>query len=522
MRKLLCALVCSALLGACALLSGRGGESPAKVHFQLIDSATGTNIGGIVRVMPIDGRQPVELRGLVDRLRGLKKSDALNGWYVVPAGGAETTLPPKRYRVEALSGVETSLALQEIDLTAEQTTTVTIKLDPIFRPEERGLVAGNTHLHLQGLTKDECEDYLRSVPAADGIRVMFISYLERAEIDKAYITNRYPIGDLRDFDATGVVFNNGEEHRHNFDAWGQGYGHVMFLDIKELVKPVSLGPGITAAGFDDRSLRPGIDEARRQGGTVIWCHNTLGHEDVPSALAGRLDALNVFDGARLGTYEDNYYRYLNIGLRLPISTGTDWFIYDFSRVYARVEGKATAKSWLGALKAGRNLVTNSPLLSLTVDGKVVGDTLKLEKSRKLHIMADGRGRHDFQKLQLVQNGKVVVSEPAQKVGRAYDARIERDVFVDSPTWFAVRIESTTKNELDQQLFAHTSPVYVEMAGQHLFDVESGQALIKQMEQGRDDIRARGKFSSTAARDRLLATYDEAIRDLAERIGRRAK
>ena len=31
----------------------------------------------------------------------------------------------------------------------------------------------------------------------------------------------------------------------------------MFLDIAQLVKPVSLGPGITGAGNDDRPLRDG-------------------------------------------------------------------------------------------------------------------------------------------------------------------------------------------------------------------------------------------------------------------------
>jgi hypothetical protein len=135
-------------------------------------------------------------------------------------------------------------------------------------------------LHVQGLTRAECDEYLRQVPAADGIRVMFISYLERAEADKNYITNRYPVGDLKEFDVTGVLFSNGEEHRHNFTGFGQGYGHVMFLGIKELVKPVSLGPGITGGGDDDRPLRPGSDEARRQGGTVVWCHNTNGHEGI--------------------------------------------------------------------------------------------------------------------------------------------------------------------------------------------------------------------------------------------------
>src|SRR5262249_38933074 len=151
------------------------------------------------------------------------------------------------------------------------------------------------------------------------------------------------------------------------------------------VKPVSLGSGITGGGDDDRALRPGIEEARRQGGTVLWCHNTSGFEGVPNALAGRIDALNVFDGSRTGTYEESYYRYLNIGMRLPISTGTDWFLYDFSRVYAKVPGRLTVANWLEAVKAGRCLVTNGPLLTLTVDGKEAGDVLSLEQPRAVRV-----------------------------------------------------------------------------------------------------------------------------------------
>ena len=94
----------------------------------------------------------------------------------------------------------------------------------------------------------------------------------------------------------------------------------------------------------DRPLQPGIQDARRQGGTIVWCHNTYGYEDVPHTLAGRLDALNVFDGSRRDSYADTYYRFLNIGLRVPLSTGTDWFLYDFARVYARKRGRTPAKA----------------------------------------------------------------------------------------------------------------------------------------------------------------------------------
>jgi hypothetical protein len=294
----------------------------------------------------------------------------------------------------------------------------------------------------------------------------------------------------------------------------------MFLDLKELVKPVSLGPGITARGDDDRPLRPGIDEARKQGATVIWCHNELGHEDVPNVLSGRLDALNVFDGNRVGTFEQNYYHYLNVGIRLPISTGTDWFLYDFSRVYAHVQGSLTVKSWLDALKAGRTCATNGPMLTMSVEGRPIGDVINLEKPGGLRIVAHGIGRHDFQRLQIVHNGRVIHQVDASKRNNGFEAHFVGNVRVDGPGWVAVRIESDTKNELQQQLFAHTSPVYVDMQNIRRFDVESARELLKQMERSRDEIRSRGKFSDDDARMKLLLNYDDAIRDLTDRINRR--
>lgn len=397
-----------------------------------------------------------------------------------------------------------------------------IKLPFIFRPEKENLVAGNTHLHLRSLRKEDADEYLRQIPAADRLGVMFISYLERKDDDKAYITNRYPIGAVKELQGGSVLFNNGEEHRHNFKPYGQGYGHVMFLDITKPVKPVSLGPGITGAGNDDRALRPGIEEAREQGGAVLWCHNTSGYEDVPSALAGRFDAINVFDGSRGGTYEERYYRYLEIGLRMPISTGTDWFVYDFSRVYARVSGKLTIKSWLGALKEGRNVATNGPLLRLTVDGKPIGEVLKLDKPRTVRVEAEGVGRHDFARLQLIHNGKVVQEAHSGKKGGGFTARLVRDVRVTEPGWFAARVESKSRNELDQVIFAHSSPCYAEYEGRRRFDLEAARALLKRIEESRADIASSGTFSSAAAKAKLLAGYDAAADDLNARINKRGK
>ncbi len=513
------------ILGLCIYLQAdppKKDDEAVKVRVRLVDADTGKNISGIVRIFRAGEEKPLALTGLYDRLRGLKQTATLAGWHVVPAAGGTTTLPRSKLRIEAVSGLETVLAALNVDFTRNPPDGLTIKVRSFIRPEENRLVAGNTHLHLMNLTADDAEDYLKQIPAADRLKVLFISYLERVKDDATYITNRYPIGDLKQFNATGVLVNNGEEHRHNFGTHGQGYGHVMFLNIKHLVKPVSLGPGITGGGSDDRPLGPGIEDARKQGGTVIWCHNTFGFEDIPNAVAQRLDAINVFDGSRSGTFEDGYYKFLSVGMRLPISTGTDWFLYDFARVYAKAPGELTIQSWLDAFKAGRCQATNSPILSLTVDGKEIGDVINLEKGKMVRVEVSAIGRHDFQKLELVQNGKVIQSEMAKPKDGVYSARFVREVRVEEPAWFAARIDSTARNELDRQLYAHTSPVYVDFAGKRVFDIEIARNLQKQMEEARAEIKSRGKFTDDTARDKILGIYDDTAREIVRRINQRGK
>jgi hypothetical protein len=523
MRKTLVSAFTAGLLGLCVFLQAqppRKEDDSVKLRVRLVDAQTGKPVAGIIRVFRAGEEKPLALPGLYDRLRGLKTTATLAGWYVVPAAGGQTTLPRGKVRIEAVSGLETRLAVAEHDFGKQPPEELAVKLTSLFRPEQSDLVAGNTHLHLMNLTAADSDEYLQQIPAADRLKVLFISYLERIKEDVNYITNRHPVGDLKQFDATGVLVNNGEEHRHNFGAYGEGYGHVMFLNINRLVRPVSLGSGITGGGTDDRPLRPGIEDAHTQGATVIWCHNTSGFEGVPEVLAGRVDALNVFDGSRGGTFDDGYYRYLNVGMRFPISTGTDWFLYDFARVYARLPGPLTVPRWLAAVKAGRCQVTNGPLLTLTVDGKEIGDVLNLDRPAAVRVEVTATGRHDFQKLQLVQNGRVIQTEPGQVKDGACTARLVREVKLDGPAWFAARIDSTTRNELAGQLFAHTSPVYVDFAGLRVLDVEAGRLMLRRLEEAKEEIRARGKFDDNAARDKILAIYDEAAKELVKRISQR--
>jgi hypothetical protein len=376
--------------------------------------------------------------------------------------------------------------------------------------------AGNTHLHLRNITEQQAQQYLTEVPAADDLDVLFISYLERAAEDRTYTTNRYSVGDFARTWQTTALLNNGQEHRHNFEAYGEGFGHALLVNINKLIVPVSIGPGINGRGDDGTPLQPGIDEARRQGGTAIWAHNGWGFEDVPNFVAARLDALNIFDGGSHGTYEDSFYHFLNAGLRVPFSSGTDWFIDDLNRVYANVRGNLTIRSWLDALKAGRSFITNGPLFEFSVGNTPIGGTLALDAAGTVRVSGRATGRQNFGRLELVRNGRVIDAANAASAGGHFEARLDRMLDIEEPSWLALRVSSTTRSEYGRELFGHTSPVYVTIGGSNVRIQQDVDWLIRDMEQAIETIRARGSFATPANRDRVLAVYREGIAKLGSR------
>jgi hypothetical protein len=483
-----------------------------RVTITLVDSQTQKAIPGVIRCFPQGEKQAIPIPSLLARGQGLNDKSAIQDWYVL-SSPTEVLLPREPLRLEAFSGLETELKTVPVDLTGQTQKSLTIPLRSFSQVSKQSWFSANTHLHLSHLNKDEAERYLREIPRADDLDVLFISYLERAIADKDYITNRYPLGDLKEFGWTGVLVNNGQEHRHNFGDQGEGFGHVMLLNIRTLIQPVSIGPGISHRGTDGTPLQAGIAEAHRQGGTAIWCHNNWGREDVPNFVTGKLDAQNIFDGGSHGSYEDSFYRYLNAGIRVPFSTGTDWFMYDLARVYTKVAGSLGIKSWLEALVAGRSFISNGPLLELNVDGKDLGDTLELASGREVSVKAAASARLNFGNLQLIRNGKIVLESAPKPRNGHFEAGLDCRIKIDGPSWLALRISSQANNEFGRTLFAHTSPIYVKVGGKSIRQVDEVAYLIKQMEEAKQEIATKALFASPKERDAVLSVYENGIRSL---------
>ncbi|MDA1051505.1 MAG: CehA/McbA family metallohydrolase [Planctomycetota bacterium] len=486
-----------------------------ELRIEVVVAGNDQSVPAVVRIVNPKSGKTIPLKGEIHR--------NLN-WYSLDAS-ATVSVPPMKLRIEAIRGLDTELAATEIDLTGQAEASVKLSLKNFYDTHFRGLRGGNTHLHLMKLTHEEALRYLSVVPRSDAIELVYLSYLRRVPDERHYISNQivadsFTGGSLHRLSQHGILFDNGEEHRHNFGRGDQGYGHVMLLNLEQLIKPVSLGPGIMGEGTDDTPLQNGIRAAHEDQATVIWCHNTFGFEDIPNWMAGLIDAQNIYDGGTHGTYEDTFYRYLNLGLKVPFSTGTDWFMYDFSRVYVPLHEDLTSASWLKELRDGRSFITNGPLLELEAERGGLGDTLTLPAANRVSFMGKAMGRVDFGQLEMIYNGKVVDHVVAKKEAGYYHANKTFRVEIEEPGWVALRIKPDANvNELGRPLFAHTSPIYIEVGGKSIFREEIAEQLVAEMKQSVQTINVLGKFTSDATRARLLTVYETEIRKLEERIER---
>ena len=520
-----------------ALTGIAGPKVPVPLDVRIGDARE--TVAALVRVTPAAGGAPLDLPSHLRRPMG---------WFSLPAG-ATLELPPGNWRIEACHGLETALTATTLVVPASgPAPRASLALRRIYDPAARRIICGNTHLHLQlnsaaGMAgallrnRHEAEEYLRTTARSDGLDLVYVSHLERAGQTQKYVSNEFSLDDLRRWSDPGVTFANGEEHRHEGGRSSRRsgadelrYGHVLFLDLPRLVPPASYGAIFTpdAAADDSIPMRRAIREARAVNGTIIWCHGRQGTEDVPSWIDGLLQAQNIFDGGNDGTVEDVFYPYLNAGLRVPFSTGTDWGVYDFSRVYVPHAGPVTSAAFLAALAQGRSFITNGTFLEFEVDGRVPGDTLALPAAGNVRVRGRGVGRDDFVALELVYNGRVVARVPATAEAGHFSAALDTTFRVPGPGWLALRIPATLPytdrsaftgagaNLFGKALFAHTSAVYVDVAGRAVNQPEAIDQLVAEAQAAIRLIEARGAFADAAARERLLEVYRAAIAKLESR------
>lgn len=393
-----------------------------------------------------------------------------------------------------------------VDVPARGVLDVDLALRRWVRMADEGWYAGNTHVHYDE-TETRALDRLRADPRVEDLPVFIVSRLKRREL--AYASNVFPIG-RHDLSEPDHLIDVGEETRHNREARAEGYGHLMLINLERLVEPLSRGLLVDDATPDYPPLIDACREARRQGGLAIWCHNGIGMEAPVAAALGALDGINLFDPYWMDPEYEIWYMLLNCGLRLPASTGSDWFVCSSNRVYVDVAGHLTYPAWLAGLREGRTFITDGPILRLTAAGhgpsnEVLGPAAD---TRSLDVVVEWASAVPVTAIEVVADATVVWREENAARARSGTVRTSIDASVG---WVAARAWGRTRNSYDHTLWAHTSPVYVRDAPAPAIRATAAAALIEDIDQSLEWITTKARFDATSQRDRILDLFREGRR-----------
>lgn len=433
----------------------------ARLTGRIFDAASGDRLEARVQVVGPNGNT-------------LAPADAM--WKVGPGepffySGGEFSLEVPRGLVRVVVERGTEFVPWRHDIEAAKNGTVALEI-PLTRwadLPERGWHPGNTHLHYDEKEKDP-DRRLRYDSRVEGLRMTAVSILKRWEL--LYATNKYPPGVLTEYTDTHHYVQCGEETRHNAGApYSPGYGHVMLLNLRNVVEPVSRGLLVDAFDPDYPPLSYACDDARRQGGLVIWCHNGQGMEAPVAAALGKVDAMNLFDPYWSDVEYDLWYAMLNCGIKLPASTGSDWFVCSANRVYAQSGRGFEYEGWLGAVREGRTFITNGPAIYMTANEVQTGSSVSVQPGDSLDVEVEWQSHYPVERVEIVMSGKVAAARVlpeargAQTTAYAsestpYSGTISVAVPASHDGWIAARLASSARDSFNQAIWAHTSPVYV--------------------------------------------------------------
>ncbi len=201
--------------------------------------------------------------------------------------------------------------------------------------------------------------------------------------------------------------------------------------------------------------------------------------------------------------QDIYYRFLNLGKRFPVSAGAASGVLSgppgYNRIYVYAPEGLSVDTFYSALKAGRNFATNGPILTLSVDGKTLGDNVEVQSGRRLPVTAEAQAREPIDHIDIIANGRIVAS--------SVQARLEAEIEPNNYTWLAARCTLKTKGTMR---LAHTSPVFLSGKEQNWDASEDREYVVKWIDDLIEETKAvPERFTSDDHRNQVLKIYETA-------------
>ena len=459
------------------------------------------------------------------------RSDRADGYLLQPDGSFyvdgsfEARLPPGGYHLEFSKGYEFTTQSHALDLKPGKRVKREFRLERWINMPERGWYSSDDHIHLRRSPRDN-PSILRWVAAED----IHVGNLLQMGDFWHFVFSQYGWGAKGRYQEGDYVLSAGQEEPRTPEI-----GHTISLGADGFVR------------FRDDYYTYGrvFDRVHELGGVSGFAHQGVafhGYRGLTmTVLRNKIDFLElaqfcVPDGP---LHTEHYYRFLDLGFRLTALAGSDfpWCgrgprgsprrtsqIGD-ARFYTYVGEEFSFDNWLAALKAGRTFATTGPIVEITVNGKLPGDTLNVARGATVNVSAKAYGdgsRIALENLEIVGHGETLEKVAASDSGQNSELlSIELQLPVEQGIWIAARTSA------GPSYLAHSTPVYVTVDGGGFHNATTVKRNLERCESDLRELEQELKnpgdqLDSEASRhvrrlERQIAETRETLRELSARL-----
>lgn len=488
---------------------------------------------GVLVVRPLDNRG--QLTGARIHLTAAdgKTYPPSNAYGRVSAAGDRIFHVPGEFRVElpvgkvsltAVKGFEFSPASANAEIRANEVTALSIQLTRMTDMNAKGWYSGSTHVHMNyaGNLHNTLENLMMMSAAEDqDIVLEQIANKDNRILDYQFFVKGGGPHSLSRPDMLLVV---GQEYRPPF------WGHVFMFGMRDhLISPFTVGYEGTAI----ESLYPTntdmFRKAKAQGAYVGYVHAFAGENDplvgnlgagkgfMVDAALGTTDAVEWSAASRSGFFP--LYAVWNNGLKVAAVGGEDSIsnlhmskLVGSHRTYVYTgERGLDMHAWLGGMRQGRAFVTNGPLVELSVNGMLPGETVSLPAGGgRIRVQGQVRSIVPLQKVTLFFNGKPVEEVPLTDNRQAAD--LDKTLAVSASGWYHLRVEGEPAQRFPLDTGypqAFTNPVWVTVGDRPVRDRGSAEYSLKWIDKLQQLADAWPGWRSQKEKDHVYGQLDEA-------------
>jgi hypothetical protein len=438
------------------------------VKLSFKDAKTGGSVPARVGLYDATGRAPLAsdqslmMQRFADDLRMLAVNERTSwpsanrqAFYV--DGSYEAKVPVGAYELVATRGPEFKAWRGKLEVKKDKTTKTTVALERYADLPAKGWYSGDGHIHV---TRDEAADpVIWGFVAAEDVHVG--NLLEMGNIASLHFKQPKDWGKAGRFERDGHFLVSGQE-----DPRTGHFGHTIHQNLQQPIRPPT----------DEYFLYDKVfKESQRQGGVSGFAHMGWGQREGQEpqmnrgltllAPTGLVNFIEVLQAGRF--LSDGWYRLLNLGYRINPAAGSDWPYSDFPGVVrnyvslrgVKLNGSLNLDAWFESYRAGHTYVTNGPFLEFSVNGKGMGEELRVKKGTPLDFAIETRLNPDVDKLdrlELVALGDVIETQRSQGSDRI---SLSKRLVADHSMWVAARSFGSRQDQ-DNMTIAHSAPIYI--------------------------------------------------------------